>query len=83
MSQRTDYGVGIVTCDRPDFLKQCIYSLPEQIGNEIPLVIVNDGKTPLDSSLFDKTNVEIINHKTNTGVGISKNDILKGSLLKN
>lgn len=82
MSQRTDYGVGIVTCDRPDFLKQCINSLPEQVGNEIPLVVVNDGKTPLDETLFDKTNIEIINHKTNTGVGISKNDALAALLKK-
>jgi glycosyltransferase involved in cell wall biosynthesis len=84
MSQRTDYGVGIITCDRPEFLRQCLKSLPEEIGNTIPLVIVNDGKKILDIDLFDnrKTNLEIINHETNKGVGISKNDALKALLRK-
>jgi glycosyltransferase involved in cell wall biosynthesis len=79
-----NFGVGIVTCDRPDFLKLCIESLPAIVGNDIPLVIVNDGKNKIDEELFNcKKNITIIHHEHNTGVGISKNDCLKALLEKN
>lgn len=78
----TNFGVGIVTCDRPDFLQKCIESLPKCVGYDVPIVIVNDGKTEISENLTRRfTNIEIINHKKNCGVGISKNDCLK-SLLK-
>lgn len=73
-----NYGVGIITCDRPNFLKLCIKSLPKEIGKNVPLVIVNDGETAVPKEfLKDKDKVYIINHTTNKGVGISKNDALK------
>lgn len=38
-------GVGIITCDRPDFFKQCLDSLDEAVINR--LVVVDDGDTPV------------------------------------
>jgi glycosyltransferase involved in cell wall biosynthesis len=38
---RNKIGVGIITCNREDFLKKCLGSIPEYIDE---LVIVNDGK---------------------------------------
>jgi len=77
-----NYGVGIVTCDRPEFLQKCISSLPENVGNEIPLIIVNDGKTKINDKILNgrTKNLKIIDHKINTGVGIAKNDALKALL---
>lgn len=74
-----NYGVGIITCNRINFLKLCLESLPDNIGIDFPLVIVNDGNVEIPQDLYkhrcDKT--YIINHKNNKGVGISKNDALK------
>lgn len=73
-----NYGVGIITCDRPNFLKLCLDSLPKEVGIKIPLVIVNDGKDSIPTSFIDKKKkVFLINHDSNKGVGVSKNDALK------
>jgi len=64
-------GVGIITCDRVDYLKKCLSSLPKFDG---PIVVVNDGKQDISKHL-DK-NIHLIQHKENKGVGISKNDAL-------
>ena len=63
-------GVGIITCNRPEFFKQCFNSLPKNIDE---IVVVNDGK-PLPFSL--SRGVEIQN-EVNLGVGKSKNKALK------
>jgi GT2 family glycosyltransferase len=67
-------GVGIITCDRPDFLNNCLKSLPNING---PIVIVNDGKQDIADKI-NKThsNIHVIQHVKNQGVGISKNDAL-------
>lgn len=80
----SDYkiGVGIVTCDRLNFLEQCLKSLPPFYG---PIVIVNDGKkdiTPFVENHKLKEHITLIQHKENKGVGISKNDALKQLLEK-
>lgn len=73
-----NFGVGIITCDRIKFLTLCLESLPVVVGNEIPLVIVNDGKNEIPDSIVSRyKNIRIITHKENKGVGISKNDALK------
>lgn len=74
-----NYGVGIITCNRLNFLMQCINSLPENVGVEIPLVIVNDGKDEITDNIIKNRNKKlfIINHEKNKGVGVSKNDALK------
>ena len=70
-------GVGIITCNRLNFLESCINSLPDAVGNDIPLVIVNDGDIEVPEKLISKKNVHIIKHSKNSGVGVSKNDALK------
>ncbi len=63
-------GIGIVTCNRREFLIDCIKSLDLSKIDEA--VIVNDGDTDIRHPQF-----YIINNKKNIGVGKSKNKILK------
>ena len=63
-------GLGIVTCDRVDFLKKCIESI--DIKKIDVKAIVNDGKIPIRDNSF-----HIINNEKNLGVGKSKNKLLK------
>ena len=65
-------GIGIITCNREDFFKILIDSLP----NVDEIVIVNDGKPYKDESFPDKIN-KIIQHKKNIGIGKSKNEALR------
>ena len=67
-------GVGLITCDRPDFYKSCVDSLLETHAGVVDtIVVVNDGKSKLTS--FD--DVVVLNNKKNQGVGKSKNRALK------
>jgi len=63
-------GLGIVTCNRPEFVSKCIESIDLKMVDE--KVIVNDGTIKVDH-----TGVFIINNKKNIGVGKSKNKLLK------
>lgn len=63
-------GLGIVTYKRPDYFKTCFESVPKDKIDE--LVVVNDG-TPYDYPI----DAHVIQHKTNKGVGISKNDLFR------
>jgi len=69
-------GLGIITCNRPDFFKKCYESVPKDTVDE--LVVINDGNN-LD---FNYTSHYIKNEK-NIGVGKSKNKALKYLLDKN
>lgn len=67
----TKIGVGIITCDRPDYLKKLVKSLDSiSIDN---LVIVNDGETVLDAGKIKVHN----NTPSKQGVGKAKNQALK------
>ena len=60
-------GVGIITCNRNEYLKNLLYSLPEKgIGT---LVVVNDGKAENKIPICGTW----IQNETNLGVGKSKN----------
>lgn len=63
-------GVGIITCNRPDFFKQCLNSLPDNVDE---IVVINDG-SPLP---FDLSRGTEIQNEVNLGVGKSKNKALK------
>jgi glycosyltransferase involved in cell wall biosynthesis len=63
-------GIGVITCNRPDFLKKCIKSLNKDWYNE--LVIVNDGIQKIE-----QPGMNIINNEVNQGVGKSKNKAIK------
>lgn len=69
-------GLGLVTYKRPEYFKKSFNSIPKHKLQEI--VVVNDG-TPYDFN----GDVELIQHATNKGVGVSKNDAFKYLLSKN
>lgn len=73
-------GVGIVTCNRPNFFLKCFRSIPE----DVELVVVNDGA---DFEDWEKLNKQrpftYIHNKINAGVGKSKNKLFKTLLDKN
>jgi GT2 family glycosyltransferase len=67
--QKSKIGIGIITCNRPDFFFKCYESIPSKYIND--LVIINDGK-PFD--FIGKGHV--IQHETNKNVGYSKNEAM-------
>jgi len=69
----TKIGVGIVTCNRPEYLTSLLDSLAPCKDIIDELVVVNDGK-PIETSLFKG---EWLLNETNLGVGKSKNKALK------
>lgn len=75
----TKIGVGIITCNRPEYLKGLLDSLILCRDNIDEIVVVNDGK-PVDVPLFKG---EWVLNETNIGVGKSKNRALKHLLVKN
>ena len=81
--RKNKIGIGIITCNRPDYFNQCIKSIDKNLVDTI--VIVNDGKD-LDQS--SKKNIEnanafyILNEK-NLGVSKTKNKALKYLLDQN
>lgn len=75
----TKIGVGIITCNRPDYLKGLLDTLIPCTDTIDELVVVNDGQ-PVDVKLFKG---EWVLNETNLGVGKSKNKALKHLLSKN
>lgn len=67
-------GVGIITCDREKFFKACLKSVVSSKADII--VAVNDGR-PLDSNIPYIKKINAIQHTSNKGVGVSKNDAMK------
>lgn len=68
-------GLGIVTCNRPDFLKKVVDSL-ECIPQDklAALAICNDGSEILD---YDFSHIALFQNKQNIGVGKSKNKLMR------
>lgn len=67
-------GIGIVTCNRPDFFLKCVLSMPKTAT----IVVVNDGANFEDiAKLQEKINFHYIHNPTNIGVGKSKNKLFK------
>lgn len=62
-------GVAIVTCDRPDFLRELTDSL-NNCNNIDELVVVNDGAPIID---FNLSKGILLNNPGNLGVGKTKN----------
>jgi GT2 family glycosyltransferase len=65
-------GVGIITCNRPEYLANLLATIPNNIIDEI--VVINDGKR-LDG--FDLDKGVMLDNPQNLGVGKSKNRALK------
>ena len=68
-------GVGIITCNRPEFFKKCRESINHKWYDYI--VVVNDGKGPL----YD-ARAPIIKTKGGEGVGKAKNKAIEHLLEK-
>ena len=76
-------GVGIVTCNREDFLIKCVGSIDKSWYDL--LIVVNDGDSSLSSftaTSLEKDGIKLINNKINLGVCKSKNILFK-ELLEN
>ena len=67
-------GVGIITCNRPDYLKGLLDTLEQCYDTIDELAIVNDGK-PLDN--FNLKKGVWLNNPENLGVGKSKNKAMR------
>ena len=65
-------GVGIITCNRPDYLRNLLNTIPHDKIDE--LVVINDGKPVAD---FDFPVEKWIDNPVNLGVGKSKNKAMK------
>lgn len=65
-------GIGLITCNRIDFFKNCVNSLPSVDS----IVVVNDG-SPYPNDVYPSKVKEVIQHQTNKCVGISKNEALR------
>lgn len=65
-------GVGVITCNRDSFFKECIKSIP----SVDTLVVVNDG-APYAPDVYTSNITEIIQHTKNKSVGVSKNEALR------
>jgi GT2 family glycosyltransferase len=72
-------GIGIITCDRPDYFKVCLSSIIGSSYDE--LVVVNDGKPLPSDTNTDKTHV-INNTPQRQGVGATKNKAMQHLLNK-
>jgi GT2 family glycosyltransferase len=78
-------GIGIITCNRLDYLKELLKSLEQCEGIIDELVIVNDG-TPINNFShlkFPTLNSVWLNNPENIGVGRSKNRAMQHLLDKN
>lgn len=64
-------GLGVITCNRENFYKECYKSIPLDVIDT--LVTVNDGEKL--KGTYPKSH--IITHKKNKGVGISKNEAMQ------
>ena len=67
-------GVGIITCNRQDYLTNLLASIKDCVGIS-EIVIVNDGKH-LEAISFDQPYSYILNEK-NLGVAKSKNKAMQ------
>jgi len=65
-------GVAIITCDREEFFKQCVNSIPEVDS----LIVINDG-FQYNNDCYPKRVKEVFQHTRNKSVGISKNEALR------
>ena len=70
-------GLGVITCNRENYFKQCLASIP--LDKIDYLVTVNDGKEY--SKIYSANGkADIIQHSENKSVCISKNEAMKAML---
>jgi len=70
--QKNKIGIGIITCNRPDYFKECLKSIDYSLIDT--LVVVNDGND-LDSDTKEyikSKNIHYILNEKNLGVSKTK-----------
>ena len=67
----TKIGLGIITCNRPVFLKQVLKTIPFNRVDEV--VIIDDGSQGSADPIDPHENLTYLKNETNIGVGRSKN----------
>jgi GT2 family glycosyltransferase len=72
--------VGVVTCNRPNFFKQCFEHI-KKCSNIDYIGVVNDGKEDINRDILVPS-VQYIHNRVNLGVGKSKNILFKQALEK-
>jgi GT2 family glycosyltransferase len=75
-------SVGIVTCNRNEYLEKCLSSIKDNIRDIDYIVLVNDGKDELDNLKYPFVS-DYIHNQVNLGVGKSKNILLRKMLENN
>jgi GT2 family glycosyltransferase len=78
--QKNKIGVGIITCNRPLYFKECYESIDRNTVNEV--VVVNDGK-PLPENIKILPTDHFIQNEQNLGVSKTKNKAIRSLLEKN
>ncbi len=78
--ERSKIGIGIITCNREDFLLDLLVSFAEQrdkVYDEI--IVVNDGKklSANATDFLEYNGILFVENKTNLGVGKTKNIALR------
>lgn len=73
-NERGKVGVGIITCNRPDYLRNLLNTLVDCESSIDELVVINDGRPITDFDLFFGT---WIDNEVNLGVGKSKNKAMQ------
>lgn len=76
MSKKEKIGVGIITCNRPKYLKDLLNTVNECSKDVDELVIVNDHEQELNFPLL-KDNWTWLHNEKNLGVAKSKNKALR------
>ena len=74
---KNNIGIGIITCNRPDYFNQCIKSI--DLDKIQKIVVVNDGSDLNDDfkKFFTENKIEYILNEKNLGVSKTKNKALK------
>ena len=70
--QKNKIGIGIITCDRPDFFKKCLASIKDNYN--LTIVVVDDGLNSVVDEGFEFASIKT---KGKIGVGATKNKALK------
>lgn len=65
-------GIGVVTCNRMGFFRECIAAIPDVDV----IVVANDGES-YPSTVYPSRIKEVLQHRRNRGVGRSKNHALR------
>lgn len=72
--QKDKIGVGIITCNRPIYFKECYNSIDKDKVHEV--VVVNDGK-PLPTDVKISSKDHFIQNEQNLGVSKTKNKAIR------